>query len=339
MRTKSHFDDVAVSFLWDQWAQLGLSGAIHRRDTWVIDPEALLLLGLDIGARDPRLFEELLDWLRMNGKLVSAKRLRNLTDGDDRLRRLADGALAWAGMHESSLQLWARNIPDPSDAAALEPIGYIRIVEPDPAFAAFDLGWPRASASMKSTAADLSAPVALSLRLRALFGVGARAEIVRYLYTSGHGGTRVADIAHAAGSGKRNVQDALNDLTAAGITRRSENGNEHLYSIEPEPWDVLLGVTAPSDRALPMDWVRLLPAVAKVAHWFDDDARKERSDYLRASDARQLVASIGPELARAGVDVPDGKGVHAEDYLDVFDALVDLMITTLGPTSGAEPVS
>lgn len=47
-------------------------------DHWAADPEALILFTLQIGRRDPRLFDEVLDWVALNQKVLSLQRLRNL---------------------------------------------------------------------------------------------------------------------------------------------------------------------------------------------------------------------------------------------------------------------
>ena len=319
----------ATTFLWDQWTQLGLAGVSTRRDRWAIDPEALLLLGLRIAGADPRLLAETLDWLRRNGRLISAKRLRNLAK-DAESRRLADAALAWAGMHEPALQLWARGIPRPAPRDELVPLADLSVREPDPAFASFGLLWQRTEPSRKSGAADVLRPVALALRLRLLFGVGARAEVVRYLLTTDRPESSVAEVAHAAAFGKRNVADALGALASSGVVARLSRGNEHRFAIDAGRWSGLLQVAA-GDLPGAVDWVGLLPAVWRITAWFEEDAASERSPYLRASEARLLMSEIGPALAAAGIAVPDGRDAHGEAYWPVFEKVLEAVFAVLNP--------
>src|SRR3954466_3464363 len=59
-------------FAWDQWTQIGVSGhAPAVADRRAIDPEALLLFTLEAARSDPRLFDEVLDWLLLNEQLIS----------------------------------------------------------------------------------------------------------------------------------------------------------------------------------------------------------------------------------------------------------------------------
>src|SRR5450755_2949369 len=84
-----------LEFAWDEWAQMGVLAAAPRPRRWAQDPEALLLLTLEVARDDPRLFDEVLDWLVRNEPLISARRLRSLCEGPED-RRLSGAAMEWA---------------------------------------------------------------------------------------------------------------------------------------------------------------------------------------------------------------------------------------------------
>src|SRR3984957_18852760 len=67
-----------LGFAWRQWPQVGVSATVEGADPWAVDPEALILFTIGIGRRDPRLFDEMLDWMGCNHELLSTQRLRNL---------------------------------------------------------------------------------------------------------------------------------------------------------------------------------------------------------------------------------------------------------------------
>src|SRR5215211_5161481 len=50
-----------TAFAWDEWAQLGVFAEPKRTSPWAADPEALILLSLQVGRVDPRLFDAVLD--------------------------------------------------------------------------------------------------------------------------------------------------------------------------------------------------------------------------------------------------------------------------------------
>jgi len=86
--------DRLLDFAWDEWAQMGVSAMARRTERSAQDPEALLLLTLEVAPADARLFGEVVDGLALNERLMSVQRLRNLCR-DDADRTLAEAALAW----------------------------------------------------------------------------------------------------------------------------------------------------------------------------------------------------------------------------------------------------
>jgi hypothetical protein len=54
---------------------MGISAVPHRHSPWAQDPEALIVFTLEIARADPRLFDELMDWMLCNESLLSVRRL------------------------------------------------------------------------------------------------------------------------------------------------------------------------------------------------------------------------------------------------------------------------
>ena len=86
-----------LEFAWRQWAQMGVSANIAGFDRWAIDPEALILFTIGVAQRDPRLFDEMLDWLAENRRLLTMQRLRNLSARLPVDTHLVGAVIAWAG--------------------------------------------------------------------------------------------------------------------------------------------------------------------------------------------------------------------------------------------------
>jgi len=193
-----------AAFAWDKWAQLGVLAPVERPDRRAMDPEALLLFTFEVGRNDPRLFDEVLDWLLTNEKLVSVQRLRNLCldDGD---RTLAEAALAWVACKRpragftSKAPLSQTAEPTPLFRTARQPVR-----TPDPTFLSFGFVKPDTEPSGKSSTPDLMAPINFTFRMRQMFGVGSRAEVFRYLITSLEA-VGAQELAESAGYAKRNI--------------------------------------------------------------------------------------------------------------------------------------
>ena len=317
-----------LGFAWDQWAQMGVSAAPHRADRWAADPEALLLFTFEVARADARLFDEVLDWMAGNERLVSVQRLRNLCR-DEMDRSLAESALAWVAQSRSKTR------PGPSLASAEHPptLALFRAFTADPqrADVAFkDHGWlkPPTERSGKSQAPNLFAPINFAFRLRNVLGIGARAEVARFLLTVVAPSATAQVVAESAGYAKRNVHEALTSFSSAGVIRAVTVGNEQRYNIDRDGWAALLGLPAdqlPTERS----WPQLLHALRRLARWLEDEQRDNLSPYLLASEARTLAENVVPELRYAGVRTPAGGRPGAEYWQDFVD-LVHAALADLG---------
>ncbi|HWH94055.1 MAG TPA: hypothetical protein VNT03_09350, partial [Baekduia sp.] len=96
--TRQRLERGLLDFAWNEWAQLGVLANAPRSSPWAQDLEALLVLSLDVARTDPRLFDEILDWLVRNEALVSIRRLRTLAR-HSREPSLIEGALDWLAQH------------------------------------------------------------------------------------------------------------------------------------------------------------------------------------------------------------------------------------------------
>jgi hypothetical protein len=320
----------ALGFAWDEWAQLGVSATPHRRSAWAADPEALLLFTLEIGRSDPRLFEEVTDWAVVNERLITVQRLRNLCRGDIDLA-LADAFIASVGRWRPRARLQDQPSDTPPDPTRGEPFFRDLSVPirrtPDPAFLA--RGWLKAEVepSGKSQPPDLWTPIAFAFRLREILGVGARAEAIRALLTNRAAGQTASMIVESAGYSKRNVQEALSSLQAAGVLEAAPVANHLRYDVDRDRWAGLFDLTAaefPEYRP----WPQLLFVVRSLVRWLENPRLDELSVYMRASQTRDLVDKLKPSLAAAGLKPPSTPQLGA-DYWDDFVTLIRAALDAL----------
>lgn len=318
----------SLEFVWDQWAQMGVLATSRRQDEWAADPEALLLLTLEVGRHDARLFEEVSDWMVRNERLMSVRRLRNLCR-DETDRALVDAFLTSVARWRPRPRLAGRQPAPRLDPSRGEPFFRDSTVPirrtPDAGFLAH--GWlkPAVEPSGKSQAPDLLAPINFAFRLRELLGVGARAEVVRVLLTVDSPRLSTQAVADSASFAKRNVQEALTSLHAAGVIHGSTLSNQHRYDIDRDKWERLLGLTRlPGYR----DWPRLFHALRRLVRWLSDERLDELSDYMLASTARTLADDIALDLAYAGVRV-DTHNEPGAAYWLTFEELATAALDAL----------
>lgn len=305
-------------FAWEQWAQIGVSGRKRGEPArWALDPEALILFTLEAARTDPRLFDEMLDWLVLNEQLVSVQRLRNLClDDEDRL--LADAALAWVAQWRPRARLTAGRLaknkkPKPRQL-------FYKLAGPgsdvDPVFAEYGYLRPPARPSRKSQRPDLHTPAALAFRLRRLLGLGVRAELIGAMVTIDAARLSSGVLNASAGFARQNVREGLLQLTEAGVVVSTSIGAEQFFSVRRADWAQLLDLDEaelPSHR----EWIQILGPLRLLLRWLRDPDTEGLSEYMRASEARQLYERLAPHLRFAGI--PTGNGTaKGTAYWDEF---------------------
>jgi hypothetical protein len=89
---------------------------------------------MELARRDPRLFDEMLDWLALNHKILSMQRLRNLTSRFAIDARLVGAVIAWTREPVPSQLLKIEREPErvPERMAVFSPdvLGFIAKADP-----------------------------------------------------------------------------------------------------------------------------------------------------------------------------------------------------------------
>jgi hypothetical protein len=278
----------AQALAWSLWAELGVSGWQRRHPSHAIDPERLILFTASLGDTDPRLRDEAADWCITYGRYVSVTRLRNLLAAETPEVQAAFGQTA-ATVNANSGLRW----PGATQARPFQ-------------------------RTRRSAVADFSAPSLIVMRVRALFGVGARAEVVRAFLADPSARLSAADIAADAGYTKRNIAAALEALRMAGLLEIHALRNQRLYGLSKAGWLTALPGGLPSSypawssvfRTLEglmagLRGTETMPARARNVK-ASDVLRDLRSDF-RLVGVRLSEAEQGPEawttLQRLAVDL------------------------------------
>lgn len=271
MATYSELREHVLDTLWSQWHELGVAATLPRRHSDdFIDPEPLIAFTATHGDLDPRLRDESIDWVLRYGIYVSKARLKNVL--------AAQGLLQDARFREYAATVNAQG----------------------------GAGWPAAGAAplrfrsrARSLLEDLGRPALISLRIRAIFGVGARAELIRAFLARPSLAMTAADLSAETGYGKRNVLNELEPLRFAGLVKSFRAANADRYSLAAG--DRLVPLVGP----LPDRFSRWTQTFAAL-HVLLEVARSgvKRSDLQNAVDAVRLVADRKELLASAGIYPP-----------------------------------
>ena len=295
-----------LDFLWRQWSALGVAGHARSDDPWMIDPEALLLLSTHIARHDSRLFDEILDWLHTNGSWINLQRLGTLHKEE----RLGDSAVLAAIAEllskESSHLKWKlllRRAEQPTSPPAelvqrLFPSVPV-LKEPDPVFLRHGLERGSIEYRGMSQSPRPDQPASFLFKLRALFGMQARAEVMAWLLANEQG--HPAEIARQTGYFRGSIQNVLNDLAASGHIGSIRIGREKTFSIlRHDEWRFLL--TWPNANGFPqwINWAPLFQAIQTFLDTLGKPGLDEKSENFQAIQLRKALDQATPALARAG---------------------------------------
>ncbi|MDQ1739708.1 MAG: hypothetical protein QOE53_1360 [Pseudonocardiales bacterium] len=278
-----------LDVVWGAWAELGVSGWARTHRDWAIDPEPLVIVTPLIAARDARLRDEALDWCVHNWRHISRVRLRNL------LRAQPDDVV----------DAYARF------AATVNAHG--------------GANWPEESQSWAYATTGRSMPPALSrdsliwLRMRAMFGVSARTEILRYFLS--HEGVRasVTTLATASGYTKRNIADESTTLQRAGVLGVRSVLNRLDYSLDR---DVQLRAFVGEPPPVLPDWTTLLRLIRALVDLSEDSSRlTARALYVEAS---RVLHDLDEDFDRLELSLPPIRG---NDYWSAVQRFIDGTLT------------
>lgn len=277
IKTGDSFAGMASALAWGAWTELGVSGWTRTHTDWAIDLEPLILFTASLGDEDPRLRDEATDWCIRNSRYVSRVRLKNLLRAEPTATQQAFGELA---------------------ATVSAHLG---------------TAWPGAAKPRPYTPTGRSAPPALErpsaawLRLRAMFGVGARSEILRVLLSTGEGPLSLAAIAEATDFTKRNVADECEGLANAGVLAVRAHGNRFYYGLaKPAALEAFVG-TLPSLRPT---WRALL----NVTHQLVTLERRAEDGSAKTLpiEVSKTLLLLNDDLRQLGLD-PPAPGTPTDD--------------------------
>jgi hypothetical protein len=320
---KQEYQNLLLNFLWRQWSAMGVAGQAGGEDAWIIDPEALLLLTCTLGRHEPRLFDEVLDWLRENGRFINVMRLKRILQTEkfagERVLTAVAGVLA-KGTEAAKWKMLASSV-DPLAAAEIffftaDGKPQPALGEPEPHFA--KCGFRRGPLRLRGYSQKFHPfqSTNLALQLRALLGINVRCECVLYLLT--HEAAHPSEIARETYCFERAVQGTLVDMSWSGVVGLRSRGREKHYWLKPEHWAALLN----RPQVFPhwVTWPPLFSALERI--WLKvNDPRLETLDpLLQSSELRQLMSEVRPSIEKARFDkkLSDDREYLGEKYLPMF---------------------
>ena len=318
--------DRLTTFAWRQWSALGVLGSVGAEEEWVLDPEPLLVFSLEIGRYEPRLFDEVLKWILVNGEWLDVVRLRNILKNrldDEAALRLAGAAISlaaakgdrrkWASLAGFLGRVWGERYPNRSEEVLFkgesgQPHPSVPHEMADPNFSFFGLNRPRARVAEKEAyhtplKVPINARTNMRFLLRSLFGAGAKSEAVLYLLT--HEGGHPREIADAVGLFWLSIHQAILELSKSGLVLTRSKGKKVEYWLsQPKWWDFLASSDYETTRPPKyLNWIAIFSALSTAWKTVDEIALSDQSDYMKSSKLHDSLEVVAHEFARAGYDI------------------------------------
>ena len=290
----SALESALLNRAWIQWIALGVD-AVGEPEDAVVDPEALIALTAELADADARLRDVSTDWCVVYGRYVNGSRLKQVV----RELRTPPGAI---GQYVATV------------AAGGGP-AWPMATQPRPDYAA------RGKARLESALA----PPQLRIRLRAAFGVNARADVLATLLADPQIGLSVADLARRTRFTKPNVAFAVDALVLAGLLEVRAVGNERRVALARDG-KILPGLRPPIVQP---DWVARFGVALEVLRFDQQDGM---SPSVRAIEARRLVEGLLARITSEGLPEPN-LDTFGDQFSSAFDRWVVQLVDSLGSPS------
>lgn len=289
-----------VEVAWAQWSALTSVAAPSgvKRPKSIVDPEALVLLSLALRGRDERLDDLVFAWARRSSALLSVQRMTSLAETFPLATRDALGEFA----AEAGDRRWRAHAgPAPEERAPVRasPLGPVR----------------------------LTAGPSLPLRLRAGFGVGAKADLLAFLLGLRGASASVSLMAAATAYSGRAMRTAAEEMALAGFIERMDTAPV-TYVADHTAWAAVLRLFRLNAQRTPevpqwRYWSVVFAFLAEVDCWAREADEEGWSAYQASSRARDLVADHARAVQLAGLKLPDPQAAGGAAFLEDVAAEMD----------------
>jgi len=284
-------DELLLECAWSLWTELGVKGTQRLHSDCIVALEELIVLTVLLASIDPRLRDEALDWCTRNHHFVSISRLKAL------VKRFGEAVGTPFSFFAATLNATSRThwpLFSVVDALKFSPSG-------------------------KSSAPQCARGALLNLRLRALFGAGARADLLTYFITQDKNSLTAAD-ATETGYSKRSLAEILDSFIQSGLFQVNMKRNQQIYSFVKK--EQMKGIIGAIPKVTP-PWNQILEVILPLRTILSQIENKSLE--LRVIEIRKLLSMLQETLARFQLTPPPFNA----DLSVYWDAFIDWLFKSL----------
>jgi len=303
--------------IWRQWTAIGVAGQVENPASSLIDPEAILLCTLALGRYDARLFDEIIDWLYVNGEFINVQRLTALQEQYkfDAAPQLS--AIAEYLSQKSEYRLKWQRVSELYKTDGEHALFYTVTGKPLPVGNDRDgyflkKGLIRNKVTLRhySSPFPVEGAPSLLLRLRALIGVSARSELICVL--AGETEVHSAQVARLTGYNRKTVQNALREMSRSGVVECRESEREKYYRMKAFPFD--------PNTPEKVQWISWAPLYKGIEILWNGLAEEKEDPLVASSQLRQTAKNAQKyfEESQTGIYLTEPSRTPGADYIDVY---------------------
>lgn len=283
MHLSKQLDQCLLNLAWSLWTELGVAGVKRNHQKVLILIEELVIFTSVLAEADPRLRDESLDWCSQFHHFISTSRLKSLMKDFEVLAQepYSKYAATLNAISQANWPVFVDSLP-------------LKII-----------------LSGKSVLRPHASDALLNIRARAIFGIGARADLITFFLVHSDSDFSIAEAAEI-GYSKRNLAEVLDDLHLGGLFGQFMQGNQQRYRLIKS--DGLLAVLKPIPEYVP-SW----RFVFKVLLSLRDCIRRTEnlSESTKVVEIRNCLAELEASLQKLELTPPPFQN-NFTSYLEAF---------------------
>ncbi len=326
---RNDYLEILLGFLWREWTALGVAGQERGGLRHVVDPEALLLFTCSLGRYDQRLFDEVLDWLTKNGRFLNVQRMKNILGKEDFGGGKVLSAVADWLSEQSDPQKWRLLARIGGHTSELQSLFYLPDGRPLPQTSDSDAVFRKHKLTRNpitlrgyAQAFASDATPCLFLRMRALFGLNARSDVLTYLALNKTGHPR--QVARELYYSQKAIHDVMTDMACSGVVLSSRGARERTFRIDPDALPFLTGKIEVSGW---INWPILLSSAEAVWRLTEELCSADLDSLVQSSEVTLAMKPLLERLARTrwAPAIPNRRPgevlAQLEAFTDAFEAI------------------
>ncbi len=306
---KERFSEGLFEIHWKQWSALGVASHVEPEMNWFIDLEALVLSTLVLGLKDARLLNASIEWLIKNGEWLNRLRLKRIAKLF--MRPPAKSSSQFGPLLDSvAFKLLDKTLREKYDQEALS-VGGLRSQEAETSD--YEVLFNKFQIRGIVTQPVLQSPSLLQLRLRWVFGVGARVEVITYLLSHKNGNSNA--MAKEVFYDQKSIYRILEKWHKAGLLTKVKGPKIGAFTLErKEEWLNTLGL-----KGMPiyLNWVSVFHLLNQVLRalslrpWSEDE-------YMLSSFFKDILEEAQGLGRSLGISFPEPHQYPGADYFSPF---------------------